>query len=335
MATVVPAKKRGRKPNLLKAKPEDVKKEPAEPNQAVKMDAKLSAAIVTPPLILHLNLSVNEDVNVSEQSTFEPSRSFEASFYNYNPVMNEPMAYEENTLLISLPEIYKDGDNKLKSFAPNTTIKQMFEKPSTNENEETDSERRKRYTNKSNTVLLKDMVFNKEWCEQTNYHCYWDCHPFDTPPFGIPIKYKNNKFHVFGCFCSLECAVAYNFYENEKNDMCWENYNLINLMSNKINYKRCVNPSISRKCLTIFGGHLDINAFREKNTQNKHYHVLTYPMVSLMEQVEEINETIPYHKNYIPLDKTRIEKIEEANKEIILSKRKSNLEEKMALKFIN
>ena len=118
-------------------------------------------------------------------------------------------------------------------------------------------------------------------------------------------------------------------------DSCWENYNLINLLSNQINYKRCVNPAISRKCLTIFGGHLDIHSFREKNNQNKHYHILTYPMVSLMEQVEEINETIPYHKNYIPLDKTRIEKIEEANKEIILSKCKSNLEEKMELKFID
>jgi hypothetical protein len=87
--------------------------------------------------------------------------------------------------------------------------------------------------------------------------------------------------------------------------------------------------------LNIFGGPLDINAFREKNLQNKHYNVLTYPMVSLMEQVEEINETIPYHKNFIPLDKSRIEKIEEANKEIILSKRKSNLEETMKLKFID
>lgn len=334
MTTPLPLKKRGRKPNNMKAKLDDdiTPQITTEQNQTVKLDGPLSSSSMNTPLILHLNLAINDETSVPDTQDIEHYKSFESSFYNYSPIINEPIAYEENTLLSSLPEIYKDVDDK-SNLSINSSIKQMF--GSAHECQDTDIDNRERYTNKSNAVLLKDMVYNREWCEHTNYHCYWDCHPFDNPPFGIPIKYKNNKFHVFGCFCSLECAVAYNFYENEKTDSCWENYNLINLLSNKINYKRCVNPSISRKCLTIFGGPLDIIAFRLKNAQNKHYHVLTYPMVSLMEQVEEINETIPYHKNYIPLDKTRIEKIEEANKEIIMSKRKSSLEKKMELKFIN
>ena len=327
-------KKRGRKPNLLKTKSSDeFKQVQNESNQSVKIDAQLNISTINPPLILHLNhLSSTNDNN---ENSFEQSKSFESTFYNYNPIMQEPIAYEDNTPLSSLPESYKE-DNKVKNTTNTTTIKQMFDNnPNNIDSDDASDERKQLYVNKSNAILLKDMVFNKEWCDQTNYYCYWDCQPFDHSPFGIPIKYRNNKFYVYGCFCSLECATAYNFYDNEKNDTCWENYNLINLLSNKINYKRCVNPAISRKCLNIFGGPLDINAFREENLQNKHYNVLTYPMVSLMEQVEEINETIPYHKNFIPLDKSRIEKIEEANKEIILSKRKSNLEETMKLKFID
>ena len=28
----------------------------------------------------------------------------------------------------------------------------------------------------------------KKWPQKTNMDCFWDCHPFDTQPFGLPIK---------------------------------------------------------------------------------------------------------------------------------------------------
>ena len=329
MSTVL--KKRGRKPK------QDKVVEPVSPvdKGAVRTELVKQNSLTSPPLILHLNISLNDE---NPDTDAKPhTKNFETAFYNYDPVIKEPIAYEQSSMS-SLPETYKNQTTKETSCH---TIKELFSKAASDTAtqeatfEPCGNSNDTKYMNNTNAILLKDMVLNKEWVHQTNYWCYWDCHPFDTTPFGIPIKFKQNKFHMFGCFCSLECAVAYNFYESDRSDNRWENYNLINMLSNKINYKFCVNPAISRKCLNTFGGHLEIRTFREKNSQNKHYHILTYPMVSLMEQVEEINETIPYQKNYIPLDKSRIEKIEEANKEKILSKQKTNLEEKMDLKFID
>jgi hypothetical protein len=107
------------------------------------------------------------------------------------------------------------------------------------------------------------------------------------------------------------------------------------MLSNRIEYKSKLNTALSRKCLNVFGGPLNITTFREKSIMNKQFNILQYPMVSLVEHIEEINETIPYQKNmsYIPLDKVRIDKIEEANKDSVQGKKKSSLEEKMLLKF--
>ena len=85
----------------------------------------------------------------------------------------------------------------------------------------------------------------------------------------------------------------------------------------------------------MFGGDLEIEEFRAKTKQGVVADLLHYPMVLIVEQIDEItNSSDKHNQNYIPLDKSRIEKIEEANKDKYLTKQQSVLEKSMNLKMI-
>ena len=158
---------------------------------------------------------------------------------------------------------------------------------------------------------------------------------------------------MYGCFCSLECAAAYNFKSSESLDEIWERYNLINLLARKIGYgSSCCNDSSiegenggcyvvkaapERLTLKMFGGFLDIEGFRKYHTTNKVVNINFPPMTSLTQQIEEINEyELNSEMKFIPLDSDRINKC----KEKMMFKRskpihndKSTLETAMNLKI--
>ena len=74
-------------------------------------------------------------------------------------------------------------------------------------------------------------IVDSETCkgkETTNIWCWWCVHPFTNSPFGLPIKFDNNTYQIQGCFCSLNCAKAYNVKENnyrmsEVNSLIFDN----------------------------------------------------------------------------------------------------------------
>lgn len=163
--------------------------------------------------------------------------------------------------------------------------------------------------------LLKDFEMKSkvsEWPQSTSIACYWCCHNFNTVPYGIPVKFYDGKYHVFGCFCSLECATAYNFDSQESSDEIWERYNLINLLSRSLGYKPIVKAAPNKLSLKMFGGHLDIEGFREYFESDKVLSVNFPPMMTLTQQVEEINECdIKSEYRYIPIDHDRINRYKE------------------------
>src|SRR6185312_11606305 len=50
--------------------------------------------------------------------------------------------------------------------------------------------------------------------------CWWCCHPFDSFPVYLPVKYhpKTKQFKVKGCFCSFNCVMAYGLTERRTFD---------------------------------------------------------------------------------------------------------------------
>jgi len=196
--------------------------------------------------------------------------------------------------------------------------------------------------------LLKDFEEknkNKEWPLNTSIACYWCCHHFNTPPYGIPVEYvkttqsSNDYFRVFGCFCSLECATAYNLNSNENHGEIWERNNLINMLSRKIGYKTIVKPAPNRLCLKMFGGYMSIEKFRSFCDTGKLVHINFPPMISMTQQIEEVNEyEVNSELRYIPVDNERVSRYKEKiifRRPVKSNQEKSLLEHAMNVKFVN
>ena len=45
--------------------------------------------------------------------------------------------------------------------------------------------------------------------------CWWCCHKFNNTPVYLPEKKYEDNYHVYGYFCSFNCALAYNLDKND------------------------------------------------------------------------------------------------------------------------
>lgn len=178
-------------------------------------------------------------------------------------------------------------------------------------------------------VEFEEKTRMNEWPSNTNIHCYWCCHRFRNHPYGIPVKYVNGKFFVTGCFCSMECAAAYNFGNGGSVDEMWDKYSLLNMLSHHLkqgfdeNGKKeeyLVRQAPHRLALSMFGGPLSIEEFRNYCPSGK-LTVLNFPpMMSLTQQIEEINDMdVRSTHRYVPIDNDRIDRYQ---KEIKLKRSK-------------
>jgi hypothetical protein len=239
----------------------------------------------------------NSDTNVSSLSDDENIvLNLKVTPLNMTNSFISPDAYDDHDSFLSKP---LDIENDLNAPAPESATHHLPHVDSTNRVVE----------------LLKDFEEkNKqnEWPSTTSIHCYWCCQKFPTVPFGIPVKYNSNKFHVYGCFCSLECAAAYNLKNYDSIDEMWERYMLINMLSRRIGCKDQVIPAPSRLALKEFGGYMDIDEFRKFTDSKKLISVNFPPMMTLTQQIEEINGSdLTNDYKYIPIDTDRINKYKE------------------------
>jgi hypothetical protein len=314
-------KKRGRKKKIKT--PEEIEREKNKPKQRRGRKPK-SQMIVKKDISEYINKKDEEETIILNLKINNPDENVNKELENqfnfnnglkYDPSIKCPSAYDNLDSFSSLPS-------------------------NINKNEIDKKEEVSAIIQKKNTYnSLEDFIENKDWVKKTNVLCWWCCHKFDNPPFGIPIKYKNNKFHVSGCFCSLECASSYNFYENNTIQDVWECYSLINLLSQKLQYKNIIKLAPHKVSLKIFGGKLDIDEFRNFTNSNKIVNVLDYPMIPTNQQLEEINyNTQNNMNNFIPIDENRLKKIEQKIKlcrSKPLNNNKNTLEHTMNLKISN
>lgn len=124
-------------------------------------------------------------------------------------------------------------------------------------------------------------------CEKTNIACWWCTYTFDTLPCFIPERYSDNKFYVFGCFCSFDCASAYNLNLNDYKVS--DRNSLIKKLCFTIKGTNDEIPvAPPREVLEKFGGPLSIEEYRMvSRTINKEYKLLFPPMVNLAVCIEE------------------------------------------------
>jgi hypothetical protein len=144
--------------------------------------------------------------------------------------------------------------------------------------------------------ITKDIVVdeNGKWKKETDIWCDWCCHPFKTIPIGLPEAYcqKTKKFVVRDCFCSFNCAHAFNISLNDHK--VWERYALLNRLKNiifagtEMENKRIISAP-PRKILTVFGGNKTIDELRgSRISVPKRYINLLPPSIPLFATIAEI-----------------------------------------------
>jgi hypothetical protein len=144
------------------------------------------------------------------------------------------------------------------------------------------------------SIKLFDKQDNEFIPKKTTISCWWCTHTFENLPCYIPTKITDDKFSVFGCFCSFNCACSYNLNIND--NKVWERYTLLKLLYYKINHDKIIsikdieiNPAGPKELLEKYGGSMNIIDYR-KNCKilGREYHKLIPPFIPLNLGFEEM-----------------------------------------------
>ena len=273
-------KKRGRKPNGGKIIQQII---PLNNNKETK-----------PNIILHLKCCLN-DLNSSNLLGNVDGYSF----FNQNKNCCDSINNDENVNL----NVYNESLTKLSDYD--------YDSLSNTNNTELE--------NKNKEVEIKD-IWKKIKILEHNLHinsidnkksaCFWDTCEFDNPPIHIPKHYMNDMYHVYGCFCSPECAVAYLMEENIDNSIKFERYYLMNHIYSKIyNYTKNIKPAPNPYyMLEKYYGNLSIQEYRSLLRNERLFLVVDKPLTRIMPELHEDNDDFIINNKIIPSNTYQIKK---------------------------
>jgi len=283
-----------------------------------------------------INLNYNPNVNIP--SPYDPAELEVTNGYsiikgksNINDQLENKIQTPKPNESSAIYEPFKETNNlKINSFLSNNNINQNI---NINNKRQIDKILQNRF-NKDNTIeLLSQMATlnnHTKYPIKTDISCFWCCHNFDNIPWGMPMKYEDEKFHLFGIFCSPNCVASY-IFNNYKSDF-WEYYSLLNLLYFKIFGKiETILPAPDKICLDKFGGELSIEKYRQKLNNTSLYNIKFPPTISVIPVMEESNINSSINNNFIPIDTKRISKALETHTNELRLKRNKPINKKNTL----
>ncbi len=121
--------------------------------------------------------------------------------------------------------------------------------------------------------------------------CFWCTYDFDNPPIYIPKYLINNSYHVYGCFCCLECACAYLMEENIDQANKFERYSLLNYIYGKVyNYEKNIKPAPNPYyLLDKYYGNLSIQEYRKLLKTERLLLIIDKPLSRQLPELHEDN----------------------------------------------
>ena len=290
------AKKRGRKPKGGKIIQQVANNEPQKEEK--------------PNVILHLKCSMKDLQQSSQNNNFVESYNFlnSKNDLNYEIIGNENtntvniFNEKTSTSISNLDTCYDCDDYDDESICRDST-KEVWKK-------------------------LKQLEHNLHINNVNNKRsaCFWDTCEFDNPPIYIPKHFINGTYHVYGCFCSPECGVAYLMNENIDSSTKFERYHLFNHIYSKIyDYKKNIKPSPNPYyMLEKYYGNLSIQEYRSLLRNERLFLIVDKPLTRILPELHEDNDDFILNNKIIPSNnyhiKARLQR-KKQNKSSILNEK--------------
>lgn len=140
--------------------------------------------------------------------------------------------------------------------------------------------------------------------------CFWCSYDFDNPPIYIPKYFIKDSYHVYGCFCTPECAVAHLMEENIDSSIKFERYHLINHIYSKIyDYKKNIKPAPNpHYMLEKFYGNLNIQEYRALLNSERLFLIVDKPLTRILPEFHEDNDDFIINNKIIPSNNYQLKK---------------------------
>ena len=309
-------KKRGRKPKnqtLNGEPPKPVEKPPPKKRGRKPKGGKIVSLtntlntneITITNIILHLKCSLN-DIYDEETLTQE----------TYNPNIESVESYTDNDNFNELCSIETKNDLEYTNIInePLMPIENNIIEPVND-----DLITKKSISNKINKLQYELNIGDYN----VKSACFWCTEDFDTPTIYIP-KNKcstSNKYNVYGCFCSPECAAAHLLNENINESEKFERYHLLNYIYGKIyNYNKNIKPAPSPYyTLSKYMGNLSINEYRSLFEYEKLILVINKPLTRSIPQLFEDNDSYNIVRKNAKINAFKVRKNNNISKTEILN----------------
>ena len=261
-------KKRGRKPKGGKIIQQVVS------NETISEDK--------PNIILHLKCSMKDLQNPNQNNSIIES-------YNFSGGKNE-LTYE----IISNENINTFND-KSTTFISNLDNDYDYDNDEDSVCKDVNKEIWKKLKQLEQNLHINN-VNNKKSA------CFWDTCEFDNPPVYIPKHFINDTYHVYGCFCSPECGVAYLMNENIDSSTKFERYHLFNHIYTKIyDYKKNIKPAPNPYyMLEKYCGNLSIQEYRSLLRNERLFLIVDKPLTRILPELHEDNDDFILNNKIIP-----------------------------------
>ena len=246
----------------------------------------VSPSETKPNVILHLKCCSNDLQSVGFHDSNFSASTIES--FNFDTSKNE-LSYE---IVSCSPFDVKDASNDVKDFFANShecldDTKDIWKK-----------------------LKILEQNLHKNNISDKKSACFWCSYDFDNPPIYIPKYFIKDSYHVYGCFCTPECAVAHLMEENIDSSIKFERYHLINHIYSKIyDYKKNIKPAPNpHYMLEKFYGNLTIQEFRSLLNTERLFLIVDKPLTRILPEFHEDNDDFIINNKIIPSNNYQVKK---------------------------
>ena len=274
------SKKRGRKP---------------KGGKIIQHSVKPPSSVETKPnIILHLKCSVNDlDSSGDHNSNFtmtnvDPYNFESGTDLNYEVI---DAASTVSNQIFALMDVPAHGSNHGSDVQ---------------EDDNRGTDRRELW--RKLKLLEKDLHINN--ISDKKSACFWCSYDFDNPPVYIPKHFIKDTYHVYGSFCTPECAVAYLMQENLDSSTKFERYHLMNNIYSKIyDYKKSIKPAPDpHYMLEKFFGNLKIQEYRTLLRSERLFLIVDKPLTRILPEFHEDNDDFIINNKIIPSNNYQVKR---------------------------